>query len=381
MRSAGPFVSSLFGDAGPAAAPSPRRQGSAATRVLATEGSDAEVVAELIATFKSMRGGLSDGTLTLTLDIGRLCSALRFVNRAFDDANRRDAALSVSSIALVTALAELKNLQLDTTAPETVRIPPRSPLVPPLLVSLRILRIKGRQLAPLCAFVRANCRHSLQELAMAGSGDGGQPFDMSKLFSGSCAWPLLKRLVVRKCGVTSASSGGAVLRALPALRSIDLQHNALTELCAAQYNSALATLDLSFNRIASLERANRRLGNVHSLVLSFNCIESTSGLEKLYGLRSLDLRHNLIAEIDDITRLGALPVLEVLALAGNPIAWESHFRKRAVAALVAERGADSSICVLDGRAVEHAGSRTPAQLRKVRASRLPLHFMRILLTV
>ena len=32
---------------------------------------------------------------------------------------------------------------------------------------------------------------------------------------------------------------------------------------------------------------------------------------------------------------------------------------------MAERGADSSLCVLDGRAVEHAGSSTPAQLRKV----------------
>ena len=298
MRRAAPNVSSLFGTV----APSPRRRRNGATAVLATQGSDAEVVAELIATFKSMRGGLRDGTLTLTLDVGRLCAVLRFVHRAFDDANRRGAALSENAIALVTALAELKNLQLDATAPATARVPRRSPLVPPLFPSLRILRLKGRQLAPLCAFVRDNCRHSLQELAMAGSGDGGEPFDLSTLFSDSCAWPLLKRLVVRKCGVASASSGGAVLRALPALRSLDMQHNALTALCAAQYNSALATLDLGFNRIASLERANRVLGNVHTLALCFNCIETTAGIEKLYGLRSLDLRHNLIAEIADVAR-------------------------------------------------------------------------------
>ena len=136
--------------------------------------------------------------------------------------------------------------------------------------------------------MRANCRHLLEELVIIDAAADGRAkpgkatLELNALLceSEDSAWPLVKRLVIRRCALSTCRGA---LRALPNVRAIDLQHNALTQLCAAQHNYVLATLDLGFNQIASLQGANRVLGNIETLVLSFNCIVSTAGIEKLYG--------------------------------------------------------------------------------------------------
>ena len=339
------------------------------TVALASQGSDSEVVAELVTTLRSQSAGLNDGTLTLTLDVGRLCTAINVVHRAFRAAERDGTPLPADALALVSLLAGLQNLQLDAMATLTTRFPraaSSSSLIPPLFPSLRILRLKGRVSERLGAVVRANCRHSLQELVIIdAAADGRAPpgeasLELSALLSDECKWPLVKRLFIRRCGLSTCRGA---LRALPNVRAIDLQHNALTQLCAAQHNYALVTLDLGFNRIASLEGANRVLGNIQTLVLSFNCVQSTAGIDKLYGLRSLDLRSNLIGTLAEVTRLKALPVLEELAVAGNPVCSMPQFRRRVVAAFVGASGVDASLRTLDGEGVGAAGVKAQAQRR------------------
>lgn len=56
-------------------------------------------------------------------------------------------------------------------------------------------------------------------------------------------------------------------------------------------------LDLSYNKLSSLEGVHAKLGNVKTLNLAGNFLESLSGLHKLYSLVNLDLRDNRIEQV------------------------------------------------------------------------------------
>lgn len=56
-------------------------------------------------------------------------------------------------------------------------------------------------------------------------------------------------------------------------------------------------LDLSYNKLSSLEGVHTKLGNVKTLNLAGNFLESLSGLHKLYSLVNLDLRDNRIEQV------------------------------------------------------------------------------------
>lgn len=76
------------------------------------------------------------------------------------------------------------------------------------------------------------------------------------------------------------------IRWVPSVRLSLLQH---------LYN--LVHVDLSFNNIRVLEAAHTRLGNIKTLSLAGNQLESLSGLSKLYSLVDLDLSHNQLAQV------------------------------------------------------------------------------------
>lgn len=59
----------------------------------------------------------------------------------------------------------------------------------------------------------------------------------------------------------------------------------------------LIHLDLSYNKLSSLEGVHTKLGNVKTLNLAGNFLESLSGLHKLYSLVNLDLRDNRIEQV------------------------------------------------------------------------------------
>jgi Leucine-rich repeat (LRR) protein len=92
--------------------------------------------------------------------------------------------------------------------------------------------------------------------------------------------------------------------------------------------SALEELNLSNNRIRQLPDLHTKLGNVKSLLLAQNRLTNLDGLGKLYGLVTLDVRSNKIADLETIRPVAALPCLEELTLTGNPVTTVLDFRTK-----------------------------------------------------
>lgn len=61
------------------------------------------------------------------------------------------------------------------------------------------------------------------------------------------------------------------------------------------------------------------LGQVLTLNLAANRIESLCGLERLVALERIDLRHNLVHESGEVGRLATLPNLSAVWIEGNPL--------------------------------------------------------------
>ncbi len=68
-----------------------------------------------------------------------------------------------------------------------------------------------------------------------------------------------------------------------------------------------------------MNRAHTMLGNIQELNLSGNRLSNVAGIERLYSLERLDLTHNAISILADVSGLAKLPELMVLDLKGNPI--------------------------------------------------------------
>ena len=129
-------------------------------------------------------------------------------------------------------------------------------------------------------------------------------------------WLSLKSLRVSNCGLTKLDLS---LHFLPAVSEIDFSHNSITDIVHFQDCSRLNILDLSYNNISVLSNISRVLGNISSLYISHNQIQSLHGIDKLYSLRTLDVSNNLIDDFNELKYLTKLPCLEFLHLIGNPI--------------------------------------------------------------
>lgn len=68
-------------------------------------------------------------------------------------------------------------------------------------------------------------------------------------------------------------------------------------LFSLQHLYNLVHLDLSFNKLTVLESVHTKLGNIKTLNLSGNQLETLSGLSKLYSLVNLDLSRNRLAQV------------------------------------------------------------------------------------
>lgn len=64
-----------------------------------------------------------------------------------------------------------------------------------------------------------------------------------------------------------------------------------------QYLYNLVHLDLSYNKLTVLEGVHTKLGNIKTLNLTGNQLETLSGLSKLYSLVNLDLSSNRLAQV------------------------------------------------------------------------------------
>ena len=61
-------------------------------------------------------------------------------------------------------------------------------------------------------------------------------------------------------------------------------------------------LDLSYNKLSSVEGVHTKLGNIKTLNLAGNLLGSLHGLHKLYSLVNLDLSNNRIEQVSHIPR-------------------------------------------------------------------------------
>lgn len=59
----------------------------------------------------------------------------------------------------------------------------------------------------------------------------------------------------------------------------------------------LIHLDMSYNNLTVLEGLHTKLGNIKTLNLAGNQLETLSGLNKLYSLVNLDLSSNKLAQV------------------------------------------------------------------------------------
>ncbi|KAL4268230.1 hypothetical protein AB1N83_001993 [Pleurotus pulmonarius] len=105
---------------------------------------------------------------------------------------------------------------------------------------------------------------------------------------------------------------------LTSLTHLDLSSNLLVSVpsgLGALYN--LIFLDLSDNMIDSVLGIYTTLGQVLRINLSSNRLETICGLERLHALEHVDLRNNLIEDVDEVSRLATLPNIAQVWVEGN----------------------------------------------------------------
>ena len=137
-------------------------------------------------------------------------------------------------------------------------------------------------------------------------------------------WSKLTTLRLRNCGICRMD---ASLHLFPFVDTVDLSHNQISNIIHLQSCHNLCDLDLSHNRVTVLSNLSRVVGNLLKLNLAGNHISNLDGIEKLYALESLDLSDNYIDEEDEIGLLTRLPCLESIYLEGNPLAEVEGYRE------------------------------------------------------
>ena len=139
-----------------------------------------------------------------------------------------------------------------------------------------------------------------------------------------CKWNQLTLLRLRNCGISRMD---ASLHLFPAVTSVDLSHNQISNVVHLQDCHWLSELDLSYNRITVLSNFSRVVGNLLFLNLSNNQIMNLDGIEKMYALESLNLAYNQIDDENEVRLLTRLPCLEMINLLGNPISEMASYRE------------------------------------------------------
>lgn len=115
---------------------------------------------------------------------------------------------------------------------------------------------------------------------------------------------------------------------IPATEALSLNGNAIEAIDNLQSLTQLMRLSLRKNNIAICVDWHTKFGNIVTLNLAQNQIESLLGLRKLFSLVNLDLSSNQIADMTEVDHLAKLPNLEHLLFAGNPLAGEVDYRVR-----------------------------------------------------
>ncbi|KAL9953030.1 hypothetical protein ACROYT_G040379 [Oculina patagonica] len=117
------------------------------------------------------------------------------------------------------------------------------------------------------------------------------------------------------------------LKLLPVLQNLDMSYNEFVHLDLQQLCCpSLKCLNLSHNNIHFITGMPGELAHLKSLILSHNNLETVSGLDCLTGLIELDLSHNQIRVVHEISKLCLSSHLKYLSVSGNPFARVKPYR-------------------------------------------------------
>ena len=116
------------------------------------------------------------------------------------------------------------------------------------------------------------------------------------------------------------------LRMLINLKKLDLSSNQILTIENIRGLPYLDFINLSHNRIIDVVSLNTKLGNVSTLILSYNLIKKLAGLEKMYSLQKLDISYNHIDDMVQVCKLSDLPNLKFLDLSNNVLQRKRKYR-------------------------------------------------------
>ncbi|KAF9435670.1 hypothetical protein BGZ76_005762 [Entomortierella beljakovae] len=131
-------------------------------------------------------------------------------------------------------------------------------------------------------------------------------------------WPVLRHLSFSDNSLTEMKRNNSFSYA-QSVTSLDLSHNMFVSPPSGLiYLHNLNELDLSFNMINGVQHIYQVLGNITSLNLRGNRLESLSGIERLWNLEKVDVRENHLDEAAEVGRLAALPCIREVWSERNP---------------------------------------------------------------
>lgn len=130
---------------------------------------------------------------------------------------------------------------------------------------------------------------------------------------GKPRFPNLRYLSLQRCQLLAFPN-----LPLTSLSHLDLSHNELNSIPDLSTLHNLVSLNLSNNVITSVRNAPSSLGNVATINLSNNRIDCLVGLDRLLGLKRVDVRSNHLPEAGEVGRLAVLPEIKSVWAASNP---------------------------------------------------------------
>ncbi|KAH8929901.1 outer arm dynein light chain 1 [Atractiella rhizophila] len=208
----------------------------------------------------------------------------------------------------------------DTPSPEIEDFDPPSMAILPLpFPSLQKIKLVGLDPA---AFRWEKVRWGLKVLELEDAGDGvenGWSAGEEKWMGEKVEWMSLIHLSISSNSLTEFTfppSSSSLMN----LRSLSLTSNLLISVPSALSTLPhLSYLSLSNNLISTLHQIRTALPqNLTSLCLSHNRITTLTGIDNLISLEKLDIRHNLVEDILELSRPAMLPLLKAFWVGGNP---------------------------------------------------------------
>ncbi|KAG9321476.1 hypothetical protein KVV02_007275 [Mortierella alpina] len=131
-------------------------------------------------------------------------------------------------------------------------------------------------------------------------------------------WPVLRHLSLSDNSLPDLTRNDTFM-CTPSIVSLDLSHNLLLSPPSGLIHlHNLSHLNLSYNMISGVQSIYQILGNIATLDLRGNRLESLSGLERLWNLEMVDVRENHLGEAAEVGRLAALPGIREVWSEGNP---------------------------------------------------------------